>query len=82
VASVSLAEAVVQQNAIIDEARRQMLSAQSEEMRRNWADIMYKAIIRIDELCLKRMQDSTYEALRRQQVALLSGLRFPEQKRV
>lgn len=79
--SVSLAEAVVQQTAIIEEARSQMLRAEQPSTHTFWADIQLKAIAAIDALCLRRMNASTYEALRRQQQALMAGLRVPEQTR-
>lgn len=79
--SVSLAEAVVQQNAIIEQSRAEIAKAEDEPTRRFWADVQLKAISAIDAMCLKRMQQSTYEGLRRQQFALLKGLSFPEPRR-
>lgn len=79
--SVSLAEAVVQQTAIIEQARIEIARAEDPATRRFWADIQLKAISHIDHLCLKRMQQSTYEILRRQQFALLADLKFPGARR-
>lgn len=79
--SISLAEAVVQQTAIIEEARLQMDRTEDPGVRRVWSDVMLKALAKIDELCLKRMEQTTYEMLRRQQKALLAGLSFPAQSR-
>ena len=79
--SVSLAEAVVQQTAIIEEARLRLMGGCSPEQAIQWWDLMHQALLKIDELCLRRMQESTYEMLRRQQKALLASLKFPEQAR-
>ena len=79
--SVSLAEAVVQQTAIIEQCRNEIMNAADEAARRFWADLQLKAISAIDALCLRRMEDSTYEALRRQQHALMANISFPTQSR-
>lgn len=79
--SVSLAEAVVQQTAIIEQARIEIARAEDDPTRRFWADVQLRAISAIDAMCLKRMQQSTYEMLRRQQFALLASLKFPEARR-
>lgn len=79
--SISLAEAVVQQTALIEEARFQLIPHASTPTQAVWFDVMLKALSRIDELCLKRMEQSTYELLRRQQKALVANIVLPEQKR-
>jgi hypothetical protein len=76
--SVSLAEAVVQQTLIIEEARRHMLLAENDKTLHFWADVLLKAVAAIDGMCLKRMELTTYEMLRRQQLALLANLSLPE----
>jgi hypothetical protein len=76
-ASISLAEAVVQQTALIEEARYRLIERGDIPGQAVWLDVMLKALTRIDELCLKRMEQSTYEMLRRQQKALLAGIDVP-----
>jgi hypothetical protein len=59
-----------------------MIMAETPEILSFWADFMIKALAAIDGLCLRRMEQSTYEALRRQQQALLAGVDVPKPRRV